>query len=65
MGDAKSLVIHPASTTHSRMDEAALLESGIAPGLIRLSVGLEESADLVADLSSALKSASRVAKVAS
>lgn len=65
VGDAKSLVIHPASTTHSRMDEAALLESGIAPGLIRLSVGLEEAADLTTDLSSALKSASRVAKAAS
>lgn len=65
VGDAKSLVIHPASTTHSRMDEQALIESGIAPGLIRLSVGLEEADDLIADLASALKSASRVLKAAS
>jgi len=40
VGDAKSLVIHPASTTHSRMDEADLMKAGIAPGLVRLSVGL-------------------------
>jgi len=65
VGDAKSLVIHPASTTHSRMDEQALVESGIAPGLIRLSVGLEQAEDLIADLASALKSASRVLKAAS
>ncbi len=65
VGDAKSLVIHPASTTHSRMDETALRDAGIAPGLIRLSVGLEEAADLISDLSSALKSASRATRVAS
>jgi len=65
VGDAKSLVIHPGSTTHSRMDDAALEEAGIAPGLIRLSVGLEEAADLIADLSTALKRAGRVAKSAS
>jgi len=60
VGDAKSLVIHPASTTHSRMDEKDLLAAGIAPGLIRLSVGLEETDDLKADLANALKQASRV-----
>lgn len=65
VGDAKSLVIHPASTTHSRMDEAALMESGIEPGLIRLSVGLEEPEDLLADLAVALKTAARAMKVAS
>ena len=54
VGDAKSLVIHPASTTHSRMDEAALAAAGIAPGLVRLSVGLEDPDDLVDDLSRAL-----------
>lgn len=61
VGDAKSLVIHPASTTHSRMDEADLLAAGIAPGLVRLSVGLEDADDLLADLKGALKAASRVA----
>jgi len=61
VGDAKSLVIHPASTTHSRMDEEDLIASGVAPGLIRLSIGLEETDDLIADLANALKRASRVA----
>ena len=57
VGDARSLVIHPASTTHSRMDEAALGAAGIGPGTIRLSIGLEDPADLIADLKAALKSA--------
>ncbi|MEM7468972.1 MAG: O-acetylhomoserine aminocarboxypropyltransferase [Pseudomonadota bacterium] len=54
VGDAKSLVIHPASTTHSRMDSAALAEAGISEGLVRLSIGLEEVQDLIDDLSKAL-----------
>lgn len=57
VGDAKSLVIHPASTTHSRMDDAALASAGISPGLVRLSVGLEAVDDLLADLRQALKRA--------
>jgi O-acetylhomoserine (thiol)-lyase len=57
VGDAKSLVIHPASTTHSRMDAAALAAAGIGEGSIRLSIGLEDPADLIADLNSALKGA--------
>jgi O-acetylhomoserine (thiol)-lyase len=57
VGDAKSLVIHPASTTHSRMDDAALMETGISPGLVRLSVGLESIDDLLADLNQALRNA--------
>ena len=61
VGDAKSLVIHPASTTHSRMDDTALIEAGIAPGLVRLSIGLEDIGDLIGDLSQALKRAVRVA----
>jgi O-acetylhomoserine (thiol)-lyase len=60
VGDAKSLVIHPASTTHSRMDDNALTAAGIAPGLVRLSVGLENVKDLLADLQQALKRASRI-----
>ena len=57
IGDAKSLVIHPASTTHFRMDEAALARAGIGPGTVRLSIGLEHPDDLLDDLSRALKAA--------
>jgi O-acetylhomoserine (thiol)-lyase len=61
VGDCRSLVIHPASTTHSRMDDAALAGAGIGPGTIRLSIGLEDPDDLVADLKAALKAAERAA----
>jgi len=54
VGDAKSLVIHPATTTHYRMDEAALCAAGITEGTVRLSIGLEDADDLVEDLSRAL-----------
>ena len=60
VGDAKSLVIHPASTTHHRMDADALTAAGISEGLVRLSVGLETADDLIADLSRGLKAAGRV-----
>ncbi|MGQ3055345.1 MAG: O-acetylhomoserine aminocarboxypropyltransferase [Roseateles sp.] len=59
VGDAKSLVIHPASTTHFRMDDAALRNAGIGPGSIRLSIGLEDPADLIDDLKRALKVAAK------
>ncbi|MBA4344620.1 MAG: O-acetylhomoserine aminocarboxypropyltransferase [Methylibium sp.] len=59
VGDARSLVIHPASTTHSRMDDAALARAGIGAGTIRLSIGLEDADDLIADLKRALKIASK------
>lgn len=59
VGDAKSLVIHPASTTHSRMDDEALLDAGIAAGLVRLSIGLENVDDLLADLKQALRRAAK------
>ena len=59
IGDAKSLVIHPASTTHHRMDAAALEAAGISEGLIRLSVGIEEADDLIEDLGKALYAASK------
>jgi O-acetylhomoserine (thiol)-lyase len=59
VGDAKSLVIHPASTTHHRMDTAALAAAGIKEGTIRLSVGLEDSDDLVADLGRALRASQK------
>ena len=54
VGDAKSLVIHPASTTHHRMDAAALEAAGIKEGTIRLSVGIEDPDDLIGDLGRAL-----------
>jgi O-acetylhomoserine (thiol)-lyase len=59
VGDARSLVIHPASTTHFRMDDAALAGAGIGPGTIRLSIGLEDPADLIDDLKRALKAAEK------
>jgi O-acetylhomoserine (thiol)-lyase len=59
VGDAKSLVIHPATTTHYRMSDADLVKSGITAGTVRLSIGLEDSADLIEDLDRALKAASR------
>jgi O-acetylhomoserine (thiol)-lyase len=63
VGDAKSLVIHPASTTHHRMDAAALAAAGIGEGLIRLSVGLEDPTDLLADLKRGLRAAERLSGV--
>ena len=57
VGDARSLVIHPASTTHFRMDSQALREAGIGEGTLRLSIGLEDPDDLIADLKRALKRA--------
>jgi O-acetylhomoserine (thiol)-lyase len=59
VGDCRSLVIHPASTTHFRMDDAALAQAGIGPGTIRLSIGLEDADDLIDDLGRALKAAER------
>ncbi len=59
VGDCRSLVIHPASTTHFRMDDAALRSAGITPGTIRLSIGLEDADDLIDDLKRALKAAER------
>ena len=55
VGDVRSLVIHPASTTHFRMDDAALAAAGIGEGTLRLSIGLEDPDDLIKDLARALK----------
>jgi O-acetylhomoserine (thiol)-lyase len=55
IGDAKSLVIHPASTTHQQLTKGEQLETGVTPELIRLSVGIEDVRDLIADLDDALK----------
>jgi O-acetylhomoserine (thiol)-lyase len=59
VGDCRSLVIHPASTTHFRMSDDALAGAGIGPGTIRLSIGLEDPADLIDDLKRALKAAEK------
>jgi O-acetylhomoserine (thiol)-lyase len=63
VGDAKTLVIHPASTTHAQLDAAALAEAGIGEDLIRLSIGIEDAADIVADLERALKLSQAVSKM--
>lgn len=63
IGDAKSLVIHPASTTHFRMDAAALRAAGISEGTIRLSIGIEHVDDLMEDLSKALHAAGKAAGI--
>ena len=59
VGDAKTLVIHPASTTHQQMDAAQLAAAGIGEDLVRLSVGLEAAADIVADLEQALRASQK------
>ncbi|WP_101048830.1 O-acetylhomoserine aminocarboxypropyltransferase [Macromonas nakdongensis] len=59
VGDCRSLVIHPASTTHFRMADEALAGAGIGPGTIRLSIGLEDPDDLIDDLKRALKAAEK------
>ncbi|MEG2703171.1 MAG: PLP-dependent transferase, partial [Clostridia bacterium] len=55
VADAKSLVIHPASTTHGQMNEEELRAAGVAPELIRLSIGLEDINDLLDDLKRGLE----------
>jgi O-acetylhomoserine (thiol)-lyase len=59
VGDARSLVIHPASTTHFRMDANALASAGISEGTLRLSIGLEDPDDLITDLKAAFRAAER------
>jgi O-acetylhomoserine (thiol)-lyase len=61
VGDCRSLVIHPASTTHFRMSDEALAAGGITQGTIRLSIGLEDPDDLIDDLKRALKAAEKAA----
>ena len=61
VGDCRSLVIHPASTTHYRMTDEALAQAGIGQGSIRLSIGLEDADDLIDDLKRALKAAEKAA----
>jgi len=54
VGDTRSLVIHPASTTHSQLDDAAKVRAGAGPDIVRLSIGIEDKEDLIADLEQAL-----------
>jgi O-acetylhomoserine (thiol)-lyase len=54
IGDSKSLIVHPASTTHSQMSAEELLKAGVNPATVRLSIGLEDPKDLIADLTQAL-----------
>lgn len=58
VGDAKSLVIHPASTTHSQLSDEEMEKAGVGPGVVRLSVGLEDVDDLIWDLDNALRACS-------
>ena len=62
LGDAKSLVTHPATTTHQRLSAEECAELGIGDGLVRLSVGLEAAKDLIGDITTALDAAAKVAK---
>lgn len=57
LGDTRSLIIHPASTTHSQLDEDALVKAGAAPNVVRISIGIEDVADIIADLDQALAQA--------
>jgi O-acetylhomoserine (thiol)-lyase len=57
VGDAKSLAIHPATTTHSQLTEDQQRDAGINPEMVRLSIGIEDSSDIIADLEQALKTA--------
>jgi O-acetylhomoserine (thiol)-lyase len=63
VGDAKTLVIHPASTTHQQLDAAALAASGIGEDMIRLSVGLEDAEDITDDLAQALRQSQKAASM--
>ncbi|MCI0665992.1 MAG: homocysteine synthase [Acidobacteria bacterium] len=59
IGDAKSLVLHPASTTHSQLTEEEQATTGVTPGLVRLSVGIEDIRDIIADIERGLKAAAK------
>jgi len=62
VGDAKTLVIHPASTTHSHISADAMIEGGLSDDMIRLSVGLEDFDDLCADFETGFRAAAKIAK---
>ncbi len=60
VGDSKTLAIHPSSTTHDQLDEAAQLRSGVTPGLVRISTGIEHIDDIIADFEQALKASETI-----
>ena len=64
IGDARSLAIHPASTTHSQLSPEDQIRSGVTPGYIRLSVGIENIEDILNDIDQALKVSSKSVKSA-
>ena len=64
VGDAKSLVLHPATTTHRQLSAEQLEAAGVGEDLIRLSIGLEDPDDLIADLDRGLRAASKVVPIA-
>ena len=55
VADARTCVLHPATTTHRQLSEQQLIDAGIAPNMIRLSVGIEDPEDIIADLKQALE----------
>ena len=55
IGDARSLAIHPASTTHSQLNEEEMLNAGVTPGYVRLSIGIEHEDDIIADIKQSLE----------
>jgi len=55
VGDAKTLVIHPASTTHSQLNQEEQQAAGVTPDMVRLSIGIENIGDIIADLAQALE----------
>ena len=59
MGDAKTLVIHPGSTTHSHLTPEAMANAGLTDDMIRISVGLEDCDDIIADFKNALRAAKK------
>jgi O-acetylhomoserine (thiol)-lyase len=64
IGDARTLAIHPASTTHSQLDAEEQAATGVTPGYVRLSIGIEHIDDILADLSQALEAATGVRRKA-
>ena len=59
IGDARSLAIHPATTTHSQLTEEELSKAGVTPGYVRLSIGIEHPDDIIADLDQALSASEK------
>ena len=62
IGDAKTLIIHPASTTHAQLTEQQLVDAGVLPGVVRISVGIEDVEDIIDDLDQALSAATGAAR---